>query len=177
MKLKYKKIINELGQSTDELNLQIYQQWALCNGVYNIKEEFFYANLKKMKPIDYKYPKFLKDKTDRDLLLRLICASPDLEYAFVIFKPKENEPDDKIPELVITMENNGECEVKKISELSKLQIKSLFKTLLKGEITRYYHFIKSGDQEALKVITECLDYLLNKYEQEIMAIKNFQSNN
>ncbi|MDD3858846.1 MAG: hypothetical protein PHW83_01500 [Bacteroidales bacterium] len=174
MKLKYDKVIQDLKNSSDKLDIDIYQQWILCNGSYNIKEEFFYENLTKYKPIYYKCPKFLNKKSDCKILLRLICSSPDFEYAFVIFKPTENEFDDKIPELIMAMENNGKSVAKKLSELNKLQIKTMFSILIKAEISRYYYFVKVGDKKALKIYTEYMDYLLAKYQHETEEIKNIQ---
>lgn len=156
MLFNLQKFIQELRENEEKKEmLEKYEKlfWPL---EWEIEDQIWYKEyLSRFVPIQYVVPSESKDDFDRNILTQLVAGSFSSE---VVLNYSEDKTD--LPEMIISVENDGKSIAKMVSELRWFQILRLYEIYVEEQMNFQIHFAE--DEKEKEEIQSQREYKFRK---------------
>jgi len=136
--------IDELREKEDKK--LIVEKYETLHGTieWGVKDQIWFREyVTKFPAVDYQVPNLWKDDFDRNLLNQLVCASFSSE---VLLDMKWEEV--WLPEMTISVENEGNVIAKMVNELYPFQIDRLYQIYIEEQMNLQNHLTESIAENA-----------------------------
>jgi hypothetical protein len=139
MLFDFLKYVDELREKEDKKT--IVEKYEVLHGPFSwtLKDQIWFREyVSKFAPVEYQVPNLWKDDFDRDLLCQLVSASFSSE---VLLDMKWEEI--WLPEMTISVENEGNVISKMVNELYPFQIDRLYQIYVEEQMNLQNHLTES----------------------------------
>lgn len=150
------KFVQELRENEEKKEMLEKYEKLFGTIEWQIEDQVWYKEyLTKFSPIEYVLPTESKDDFDWNILTQLVAGSFSSE---VVLNYTEDKTE--LPEMIISVENDGKSIAKMVSELRGFQILRLYEIYVEEQMNFQIHFAE--DEKEKEEIQSQRDYKFRK---------------